>query len=253
MEANGNSPSSGMAPEGATQRLELLFGKEGLERIARARILVVGVGGVGSWCAESLVRSGVRRVALMDDDVVVPSNLNRQLEATSKTVGLPKVEAMAARLREVAPDCEAEPIARFYEKGCGIDLSAYDVVVDAIDTMRSKIELALDCASAGTKLFSSMGAARKLDPTQVRAASVWKTDGCPLAREVRRRLRAVGFGGDYECVYSAEAPRGTVVPPESAPAGTLRKTTCGSAAPVVAAFGLALSSLALRFLLGSRS
>ena len=109
MEANANYPSSGMAPEGATQRLELLFGKEGLERIARARILVVGVGGVGSWCAESLVRSGVRRIALMDDDVVVPSNLNRQLEATSKTVGLPKVEAMAARLREVAPDCEAEP------------------------------------------------------------------------------------------------------------------------------------------------
>ena len=114
METNGNALFPGKAPEGATQRLELLFGKEGLERISRAKVLVVGVGGVGSWCAESLVRSGVRRVALMDDDVVVPSNLNRQLEATSKTVGLPKVEAMADRLREISlsPDGSVTTLLR---------------------------------------------------------------------------------------------------------------------------------------------
>ncbi len=241
--------SSLRSPEGADSRLELLLGRDALDALAARRVLLVGVGGVGSWCAEALVRSGVRRIALMDDDVVAPSNLNRQLHATVPALGTRKPAAMARRLREVVPECETEEIDAFFGADSPLRLADYDLVVDAIDTLRSKTELALRAAREGVPFVSSMGAARKLDPTQVRVASIWKTDGDPLAREMRIRLRREGFSGDYPCVYSAERPVGGVIPPESAPAGTLRKTVCGTAAPVVAAFGMALASVALRLLL----
>ena len=231
--------SSLRSPEGADSRLELLLGRDALDALAARRVLLVGVGGVGSWCAEALVR-----------DVVAPSNLNRQLHATVHALGTRKPAAMARRLREVVPECETEEIDAFFGADSPLRLADYDLVVDAIDTLRSKTELALRAAREGVPFVSSMGAARKLDPTQVRVASIWKTDGDPLAREMRIRLRREGFSGDYPCVYSAERPVGGVIPPESAPAGTLRKTVCGTAAPVVAAFGMALASVALRLLLG---
>ena len=209
-----------------------------MERLAAARALVVGVGGVGSWCAEALVRTGVGRVTLMDDDAVAPSNVNRQCPATSRTVGRPKVEAMAERLREINPACEIEARSVRYPSEHSDDrsLGRFSVVIDAIDSVPCKAELILDAFAARVPVISSMGAALRTDPTRVRISRFAKVEGDGLARALRQRFKRIGrFPGDFTCVWSAEPPR------EEGAADGVR----GSLMTVTATFGMCLAKEAI--------
>jgi len=193
-------------PHSIFERLSLLTGKEGLEKLLRAKVLVFGAGGVGSWAAEALVRSGIGKIGIIDNDTVCASNINRQVEATTLTIGEPKASTLKKRLLEINPECE---IASYNELFClekknlfGIENADY--VIDAIDILNHKLDLIETVYNAGVTLFSSMGMAHKVDPSQIKTTSIWKTEGCPLARLVRQGLRKRGFSGDFTAVYSKE-------------------------------------------------
>jgi tRNA A37 threonylcarbamoyladenosine dehydratase len=190
-------------------RTELLLGSEGLDRLASARVILFGVGGVGSWCAEALVRSGLGHLTLVDSDLICITNVNRQLQATAGNVGQVKVHALRDRLLEIRPDADVAAIQQPWdlETRDGFDLGSFDYVLDAIDSLNNKVELLRAAHAAGVKVYSAMGASAKLDPTRIQVASVWDTDGCRLARQVRRRLRRRGFDGDFLCVFSDEPAR----------------------------------------------
>ena len=195
-----------MPGEHAFSRLELLVGPECVEALAGARVILFGVGGVGSWCAEALVRSGIHKLTIVDSDVVCVTNINRQLPAMPATVGMPKVDVLAERLREINPAAEVTALQTVYNletKGV-FDLGAYDYVIDAIDSLGSKVELIVNAYASGATVFSALGAACKVDPTQARVSSIWKSDKCKLGRFVRKRLRRRGFKGDFLCVWSGE-------------------------------------------------
>lgn len=201
-------------------RTKMLIGDEALERLAHTHVIIFGIGGVGSWCAEALVRSGVGRLTLVDNDTVCETNINRQLQATSKTIGQLKVEALKDRLLEIHPDAciETKPIAYNHDTRERFDLTQYDYVIDAIDSLSHKVNLIALAMAAGTTLFSAMGAASKIDPTTIKVDSIWKSKGCRLARFVRKRLRKRGAEGDCLCVYSQE-----FLPPKFE-----SETACGS-------------------------
>ena len=188
------------------QRLQLLTGTPAIGYLQASRAAVFGIGGVGSWAAEALVRSGVGAVTLVDNDVICITNVNRQLQATTKNVGQPKVEELAARLRLLNPRCEVTPVMRACEPATVDEFAVgqYTYVLDGIDSITCKVALIRAAHAAGCTLFSAMGAAAKLDPTQVRVSSIWESTGCPLARWIRRRLRESGFQGDFQVVWSPE-------------------------------------------------
>lgn len=233
-----------------------------MERLAGLRIAVFGVGGVGSVCAECLVRSGACNLTLVDSDCVAESNINRQLPAYVSTIGRPKVDVLAERFADINPDAKITPVQALYsmDDRSRFNFKDFDVVVDAIDSLAHKIDLLATAAEAGCKVFCSLGAAGKLDPTMVRTASIWQTKGCPLGKLVRNGLRKREFAGDFMAVYSEEpsvvaggknasgegsAPQSPEV--ELEVHGNSRKATIlGSAMPVTAAFGLALGSLVIR-------
>lgn len=215
-------------------RSELLYGAEGLRRLAAARAIVFGCGGVGSWCAEALARSGVGHIALVDFDRIDVSNINRQLPATRLTIGEPKAEVLARRLRTVS-DADIVALERRYtaETAAGFGLEGYDVVIDAIDSVADKAALILHVTALdGPRLFSSMGAARRLDPAMVQDAEFWKVTGCPLARALRDRFKREGRfpRRKFRCVYSGEPLRGE---PK------------GSGMAVTATFGMHLAAMAI--------
>lgn len=215
-------------------RSQLLYGSDGLDLLRQARVIVFGCGGVGSWCAEALARSGVGHIALVDFDRVDPSNLNRQLPATRLTVGQSKVEALAARLRTVC-DAEIVAIERRYtpDDADAFGLDGYDIVIDAIDSVADKAALMLHVASLPRpRLLSSMGAARRVEPWRVREGEFWSVKGCPLARALRDRFKRQGVRPKRKitCVYSEEQPVGE---PK------------GSGMPVTATFGMHLAALAI--------
>jgi tRNA A37 threonylcarbamoyladenosine dehydratase len=221
-------------------RLGLLMGAEAVDAFKGLRVAVFGVGGVGGWCAESLVRSGVGHLMIVDSDRVCASNVNRQVMATSRTVGQMKVEALRERLQEINPAAEVIAEARVYsaETADTFDLGSFDYVVDAIDSMRAKAHL----INAVTRLerptlVSSMGAARKTDPFRIRQSEFWKVQGDGLARALRRRFRQLGEfpAKKFTCVWSDELP---------APLG--EGGALGSAVHVTAMFGFALAGLVLR-------
>ena len=195
-----------MTPDYPFSRLDLLVGQNCLNTLNKASVALFGVGGVGSWCAEGLIRSGIGKLMIVDSDVVNPSNINRQLPATSITVGRPKVEVLGERLREINPDAEITALQRTYswEVRDEFDLGGYDYVIDAIDSLSSKVELIINACNAGATLFSALGAACKVDATRVRVSSIWKSDRCKLGRFVRKKLRKRGFEGDFLCVWSDE-------------------------------------------------
>lgn len=173
------------------RRTELLLGNETLQRIADKRVIIFGVGGVGSWCAESLIRSGIRRLTIVDSDRVCITNINRQLMATVKTVGQVKVEALRERLLTINPTAEITALQQIFteETAAGFDIGSYDYVVDAIDSLKDKALLILMATEAKVKFFSSMGAALKLDPTRIQVTEFWKVKGDPLARALRNRFK----------------------------------------------------------------
>ena len=217
--------------EGIFSRTALLFGEAGVERLRSLRVIIFGVGGVGSWCAESLVRTGVGHLTMVDCDVVCDSNINRQLMATTRTVGRPKVEVMRERLLEINPEADITARQEVFsaETAENFDLDAYDYVIDAIDSLRDKALLILRACESKACLFSSMGAARKLDPQRVKVTEFWKVEGDPLARTLRKRFKHEGVfpTRKFQCVYSDERPSGDVG---------------GTAAHVTAVFGLTLAS-----------
>ncbi len=214
-----------------------------MARLEKARVVVVGVGGVGSWCAEALVRTGVGHVTLVDDDAVVPSNVNRQCPATSRTMGCAKVEAMRERLLEIRPDCEVAAVKARYEGGGDVlrspDGTAVDLVVDAIDSVDCKAELILSATGAGVPIVSSMGAALRTDPTRVAVRRFDKVEGDGLARALRQRFKRLARHpqSKFSCVCSDEPPRKAE-----------DRAVKGSLMPVTCAFGMALAAEALKIL-----
>jgi len=198
------------------RRSELLLGDEAMRRIAEKRVIIFGVGGVGSWCAESLIRSGIRKLTIVDSDRVCITNINRQLMATTKTVGLVKVDALKERLLTINPSAEITALQQIFTAETASDfcLEEYDYIIDAIDSLKDKALLILMATSSphtggageGPKFFSSMGAALKLDPTRIRIAEFWKVQGDPLARALRKRFKHDGQfpKSKFLCVYSDE-------------------------------------------------
>ena len=188
-------------------RTEMLLGREGMQKLAQAHVAVFGIGGVGSFAAEALVRSGIGAVTLVDKDTVSLSNCNRQLIATQKTVGRPKVEVMAERAREIRADVQVYPRREFFlPKSQGWDFSQSSYIIDAVDTVSAKIELAERAQAAGVPILRSRGAGTKLDPAAFRVADLYETTVCPLARVMRRELRRRGIA-HMKVVYSTEPPR----------------------------------------------
>ena len=188
-------------------RTQLLFGKEAMERLYNARVAVFGVGGVGGYTVEALARSGIGTLDLIDDDKVCLTNLNRQILATHKTVGKYKVDVAEERIHDINPDAVVNTYKTFYmpDTADQFDFSQYDYVVDAIDTVKGKLELVMQAQATGTPIISCMGAGNKLDPSRFRVADIYKTQGCPLARVMRTALRKRGVK-KLKVVYSDEIP-----------------------------------------------
>ena len=190
------------------RRSELLLGDEAMDRIAEKRVIIFGVGGVGSWCAESLVRSGIRKLTIVDSDRVSVTNINRQLMATTKTVGQVKVDVLKERLLNINPSAEITALQQIFsaETASEFCLEEYDYIIDAIDSLKDKALLVLMACQTKAKFFSSMGAALKLDPTRIRTAEFWKVTGDSLARALRNRFkRDKTFPKrKFLCVYSDE-------------------------------------------------
>ena len=193
------------------RRTELLLGDEAMERISAKRVIIFGVGGVGSWCAESLVRSGIRRLTIVDSDRVCITNINRQLMATTKTIGQVKVEALKERLLTINPAVEITALQQIFsqETAESFGIGSYDYIIDAIDSLKDKALLIRLATETQARFFSSMGAALKLDPTRIRVAEFWRVQGDPLARALRKRFKRDGLypKRKFQCVYSDELLR----------------------------------------------
>ena len=192
----------------AFDRTALLVGDEAMRRIADAKVILFGVGGVGSWVAECLVRTGVRHLTLVDSDRIAASNINRQMPATADTVGQIKAEAARHRLLEINPEADIHALTLFYDSQTApsIDLTEYDYIVDAIDSLKDKALLILNATRSGRKLYSSMGAALKMDPSMIRVGEFRSVKGCPLGRALRQRFKKIQEypASKFTCVYSEE-------------------------------------------------
>ena len=188
-------------------RTERLLGSAAMEKLAASRVAVFGLGGVGGYVVEALARSGLGQLDLIDNDRVSPSNLNRQILATRSSLGQYKTDAAAARVRDINPACLVRTYRTFFlpETADAFDFSVYDYVVDAIDTVTGKLELAVRCQAAGTPLISSMGTGNKLDPAALQVADIYETSICPLARIMRKELKKRGVER-LKVVYSREEP-----------------------------------------------
>ena len=217
---------------------------EAMKRLAEARVLVVGVGGVGSWCAEALVRTGLGHITLVDDDTVAESNVNRQCPATAATVGRPKVEAMAERLRAINPQADVTAKCERFERFEGV--GKFNAVVDAIDSVDCKAELILGATEAGMPIVSSMGAALRFDPTTVKVTRFEKVEGDGLARALRQRFKKLNRfpAAKFSCVWSTEQIHENQTTKQS----NTQTISKGSLMPVTATFGMCLASEAIKIL-----
>lgn len=217
------------------QRAELLLGSETMELMAQQRVIIFGVGGVGSWCAEALVRTGIRQLTIVDFDRVDITNVNRQLMATTQTVGQAKVEALKERLLSINPDAEIVALQQVFTEETAADfhLDSYDYIIDAIDSLKDKALLILMACQTKARFFSSMGAALKLNPTKIQVAEFWKVKGDPLARALRNRFKKDKCfpRRKFQCVYSDEIVSTT--------------NGKGSLVQITATFGMTLASLVI--------
>ena len=258
-------------------RTELLLGSDAMERIRAKRVIIFGVGGVGSWCAECLVREGIGHLTLVDSDVVCVTNCNRQLMATTKTIGEPKVEALKKRLLEINPEADIVALQKNYseETADDFEIETYDYVIDAIDSLRDKISLIMySTMGQGARgkgqenshkeqvvsscplppapcptLFSSMGAALRIDPTKVRVSDFWKIKGDPLAAAMRSAMRRNKLfpARKFLCVHSEEQPLPNLGKALQDGSQTFNKVqTNGSLAHVTAIFGMTLAGLVIQ-------
>ena len=224
-----------ISPNDLFQRTEGLLGKEAVERLAQCRVAVFGVGGVGGYAVEVLARSGVGAIHLYDNDVVSPSNVNRQLIATTSTIGRYKVDVAVERILDINPSCKAQGFKMFYlvENAHEVDLSQYDYVVDCIDTVSAKMELVRRCTRLDVPVISSMGAANKLDASAFQVADISDTDVDPLARIMRKKLRKEGIE-HFKCVFSKELPRKPSQEGETIKQGTRRAPASNAWVPAAA-------------------
>lgn len=232
----------------------MLLGDEGLARLSSARVLVVGVGGVGGYACEMLVRSGVGRLTIVDSDEVGESNINRQLLALHSTVGRPKVEVLRDRLMDINPELDLrivpeyineENVAQLFLDAEGNDIH-YDAVVDAIDTLSPKISLIQYCLAHGLRLVSSMGSGAKMDATAVRIADISKTYQCPLAHMLRKRLHKLGISKGFLAVFSAELPHKESLTLEES---RNKKSQVGTISYMPAVFGCVCAQAAIQSIL----
>ena len=214
-----------------TRTIQLL-GEDGFRALQNARVILFGVGGVGGWCAEALLRTGIGHLTIVDFDKVDTTNLNRQVVATHENIGQSKVLEMQKRLLSIAPQADIQAIERQYNADTAdtFDLAQYDIVVDAIDMVECKALLLYRATQVGCKVYSSMGAGRKTDPQKIRTAEFWKVQGCPLARALRTKMKKANLlpAAKIQCVYSEEI---------SGDQGTL--------APIVGVFGMTLASIVI--------
>jgi len=219
-------------------RAALLLGNEAMERLARKRVIIFGIGGVGSWCAECLVRTGIGQLTIVDFDCVDVTNVNRQLMATTETVGQVKVEALRQRLLTINPEAEITALQKTFteETAREFGLDTYDYIIDAIDSLKDKARLIELACLTKARFYSSMGAALKLDPTRIQVAEFWKVKGDPLARALRNRFKKEQRmpKRKFKCVFSDELVR---------PQGGEGK---GSLMHITASFGLTLAGLVIQ-------
>ncbi len=232
------------------ERTSLLLGEEKLERLQQAHVLVVGLGGVGAYAAEMLVRAGIGRMTIADADVVSLSNINRQLVALHSTIGRLKADILAERLRDIAPDLQLTVVAKYIhdeETNTLLDAAPYDYVVDAIDTLSPKLALIKGTLDRGYAVVSSMGAGAKTDPTQMEIADIAKTHHCPLAHMLRKRLHKIGIRSGFQAVFSPEPIReGAMIVCEE----ENKKSNVGTISYLPALFGIGCASVVIRDLLG---
>lgn len=246
-------------------RTQLLLGEDAMKRLSEAKVAVFGIGGVGGYVVEALVRSGVRSFVLVDDDKVCLTNINRQIIATRKTVGKYKVEVMKERILEINPDAEVEMHKCFFlpENEGDFSFQDYDYVVDAVDTVTAKLQLVMQAKEAGVPVISCMGAGNKLDPTQFEVSDIYKTSVCPLAKVMRRELKKRGVK-KLKVVYSKEKPTrpiedmsiscrtNCICPPGAAHKCTERRDIPGSLAFVPSVAGLIIAGEVIKDLAGGQ-
>ena len=232
-------------------RTERLIGGDGLARLKNSRVILFGTGGVGSWCAEALVRSGIGHLTIVDPDCVDETNINRQLPATTATVGQPKVEVLRKRLLEINPSADITALRQRYEKGADFGLAGYDVIIDAIDSLTDKINLLLEASATPAEVFCSLGAACKIDPTKIKVAEFFSVRGCPLGAALRKKMRKENTlpAKPITAVYDEE-----VLPnlgPEQDP-GPGKAVANGTFAHITGIFGFTLAGLVIKHILGKR-
>ncbi|MCH5194749.1 MAG: tRNA threonylcarbamoyladenosine dehydratase [Oscillospiraceae bacterium] len=230
-------------------RTELLLGKEAMEKLAKSRVAVFGVGGVGGYTVEALARSGAGAIDLIDNDKVCLTNINRQIIATKETVGIYKTDAAENRILQINPECRVTKHQTFYmpDTADSFDFTLYDYVVDAIDTVTGKIGLVMQAEKAGTPIISCMGAGNKLDPTAFEVTDIYKTSVCPLAKVMRYELKRKGIK-KLKVVYSKEPP--IKPPPDYSEEGTSRRSIPGSVAFVPSVAGLIIAGEVIKDLIG---
>lgn len=232
-------------------RTEMLLGEAAMKKLAEAHVAVFGLGGVGSWCAEALARAGVGRMTLVDDDLVSPTNINRQSEATHSTIGQPKAIAMTVRLRDINPECKCTPKCYRYSAEGREDFfpADYDYVVDAIDLVSCKLDLIETAMRENIPIVSALGTGNKLDAAQFRITDISKTEGCPLARIIRKELRARGIT-HHKVVFSPELAAETEQK-ETPPPG--RRSVPASAPWVPPVAGFLLAQAVIMDLIGEKN
>ena len=247
-------------------RTQLLLGKDAMEKLAHSRVAVFGIGGVGGYTVEALVRSGIGEIDLIDDDKVCLTNINRQIYATRKTIGKYKVDVAAERIAEINPEVAVHTYKTFFtpETAGEFDFSAYDYVVDAIDTVTGKIELVMQAEKAGVPIICSMGAGNKLNPAAFEVADIYKTSVCPLAKVMRHEMKKRGIK-HLKVVYSKEKPikpeddlsisckTGCVCPPGTTRKCTARRQVPGSTAFVPSVVGLIIAGEIVTDLVGMKA
>lgn len=228
-------------------RCEMLLGSDAMTKLAHSHVAVFGLGGVGSWAAEALARTGVGQLTLIDHDTVGLTNLNRQAQATHETLGMDKAEALAQRISPIFPSCKVDTIVGKYAADCREDFwQEYDYVLDCIDLVSCKLDLIETALARKIPILSALGTGNKLDPTQLRVSDISKTEGCPLARIIRKELRARGIN-HHKVVWSAELAHETIQR-EAPPPG--RRSVPASVIWVPASAGLLMAATCVKDLTG---